>query len=126
MADLHVPQAYEAAFRTGSAEHLDQLYEPDGVLVPRPGYSVTGADRLAAHQHLLGFGGSMRARTRHAYVAGDIGLLIVDWTIEGGAVRMEGTATDVVRRGPDGGWRYLIDNPHHRTPTRPTGRSTES
>jgi len=29
----------------------------------------------------------------------------------GGRVHIEGTATDVARRGPDGYWRYAIDNP---------------
>ncbi|MFD0538567.1 hypothetical protein ACFQY7_37435 [Actinomadura luteofluorescens] len=28
-----------------------------------------------------------------------------------GPVRIEGTATDVARRGPDGRWRYAVDNP---------------
>jgi ketosteroid isomerase-like protein len=51
------------------------------------------------------------------YVAGDIALLIVDWSMrgtarDGSAVDMGGTATDVVRRGADGRWRYVIDNPH--------------
>lgn len=53
---------------------------------------------------------------RHTYVAGDLALLIVDWVIDGtgpdGArVHLEGTATDVARRGADGCWRYVIDNP---------------
>jgi hypothetical protein len=33
-----------------------------------------------------------------------VALLAVDWEIDG-------TAVDVARRGPDGGWRYVIDNP---------------
>ncbi|MFC0541453.1 hypothetical protein [Kutzneria chonburiensis] len=28
----------------------------------------------------------------------------------GAPVQVEGTATDVARRGPDGCWRYVIDN----------------
>ncbi|WP_239144276.1 hypothetical protein [Streptomyces sp. SID14515] len=30
---------------------------------------------------------------------------------DGGQVRIAGTATDVARRGSDGFWRYVIDNP---------------
>ncbi|EFL19641.1 predicted protein [Streptomyces sp. C] len=30
---------------------------------------------------------------------------------DGVPVHVEGTATDVARRGPDGRWRYAIDNP---------------
>jgi ketosteroid isomerase-like protein len=49
-------------------------------------------------------------------VSGDLALLIGDFVIEGtgpdGApVHQKGTATDVARRGTDGGWRYVIDNP---------------
>jgi ketosteroid isomerase-like protein len=58
----------------------------------------------------------MTARTRHVYVAGDVVLLIVDWSIQGTSrqgypVDLHGTATDVARRGTDGSWRYVIDNP---------------
>ncbi|MEW1845977.1 hypothetical protein AB0392_49185 [Nonomuraea angiospora] len=50
-------------------------------------------------------------------MAGNIALLIVDRSMRGTArdgseLDMSGTATDVVRRGPDGQWRYVIDNPH--------------
>jgi len=55
-------------------------------------------------------------RPRHVYTTGDLALLIVDWVIDGTdsggrAVHIEGTATDVARRGEDGRWRYVIDNP---------------
>jgi ketosteroid isomerase-like protein len=30
---------------------------------------------------------------------------------DGEHVHVDGTATDVARRGPDGLWRYVIDNP---------------
>ncbi|MER5497900.1 hypothetical protein ABT096_11935 [Streptomyces sp. NPDC002561] len=70
---------------------------------------------------------------RHTYVVGDLALLIVDFVIagtaaHGGEVRVEGTATDVARRGADGYWRYAIDNPFgaahppEPTPTTPGPR----
>ena len=49
----------------------------------------------------------MRADVRHSYVVDDIALLIVDWSVGD----LAGTATDVARRGADGVWRYVIDNP---------------
>ena len=118
MTDPHaLVAAYEAAFAAGSATLLDDRYEPDAVLIPSPGSPVFGAaQRIAAHEHLLGFGLPMTVRTRHVYVAGDVALLIVDWSIEGTSrqgfpVRLSGTAADVARRGVDGVWRYAIDNP---------------
>ncbi|MET8868588.1 hypothetical protein ABZW11_37155 [Nonomuraea sp. NPDC004580] len=72
----------------------------------------------------------MEAVPRQVYVAADIALLIVDWSMRGTArdgteIAMSGTATDVLRRGPDGRWRYVIDNPHgvdnpHGTATPPS------
>jgi ketosteroid isomerase-like protein len=49
------------------------------------------------------------------FVNGDIAQIVVDWSIDGTGpdgehVHVEGTASDVARRGADGLWRYLIDN----------------
>jgi len=109
--------AYCATFAKGSGELLDRHYEAGAVLVPRPGQPLTGAQqRIVAHDHLLGFGLPIEARARHVYVADDIALLIVDWSIQGTSrqghpVDLRGTAADVARRGTDGRWRYVIDNP---------------
>ncbi|MGV9301948.1 MULTISPECIES: YybH family protein [unclassified Nonomuraea] len=109
-------EVYVTAFNTGDVNAVEQVYEDHAVLVPAPGRPMTGPARAAATRHLLGMGLPIEARPRHVYVAGDIALLIVDWTIHGTTpdgtdVHLEGTATDVARRGPDGLWRYVIDNP---------------
>lgn len=109
--------AYGAAFATGSSALVNQFYEPDAVLVPQPGTPLTSpSERLAAYEHLLGFGVPMAAQTRHLYVAGDVALSVVDWSMRGMArqgypLDLHGVATDVLRRGADGRWRYLINNP---------------
>lgn len=110
------PEVFAAAFNSGDAAALERMYEDRGVLVPESGQSVTGLDRAAANARLQRLGLPIDVRPRHVYVARDIALLIVDWAIEGtgpdGApVRLRGTATDVARRGPEGTWRYIIDNP---------------
>ncbi|MFE1417023.1 YybH family protein [Streptomyces sp. NPDC058746] len=61
-------------------------------------------------------------RPRHTYTSGDLALLIVDWSIggtgpDGAAVRLAGTATDLARRGADGLWRYLVDDPFGTAPS---------
>ncbi|WP_431899295.1 YybH family protein [Nonomuraea sp. bgisy101] len=109
-------EVYVTAFNTGDVSTVEQAYEDLAVLVPAPGRPMTGQDRAAATEHLLSLGLPIQARPRHVYVADDIALLIVDWAIHGTTpdgrdVHMEGTATDVARRGPDGLWRYVIDNP---------------
>ncbi|GAA2442213.1 hypothetical protein GCM10010191_68170 [Actinomadura vinacea] len=127
MATHHVPEPrpatnladhislYCAAYGT-SAEGLDSLYEDQALLVPRPGHPVTGTERLAAHRHMISMGTALEAQARHTYVVDDIALLIVDWTMKGTApdgqdFHYQGTAADVARKGQDGRWRYVIDNP---------------
>ncbi|MEU8662650.1 YybH family protein [Actinoplanes philippinensis] len=91
--------AYTAAFGTGSPAAIDRFYAPDAVLVPRPGAPVTGpAGRRAAYEHLLGFGVPMAAQPRYLYVAGDIALSIVDWSMRGTA--RQGFPLDLTRVGP--------------------------
>jgi len=131
MVDSHRPQssvrlaehladhvaAYRTTFARGAGELLDQHYESGAVLVPRPGLPLTTPqERVVAHNRLLSFGLPITAETRHVYVADDIALLIVDWSISGTSrdgyqIDLHGTAADVARRGPDNRWRYVIDNP---------------
>ncbi|MFG2873828.1 YybH family protein [Streptomyces sp. NPDC048337] len=111
-----VPAVFAERFNSGDAAALAQVYEDGAVLVEQPGTPVTGPDLLAANGRLQSLGVPIAVRPRHVYRNGDLALLIVDWVIEGtdrdgGAVHVEGTATDVARRGSDGRWRYVIDNP---------------
>lgn len=85
-----LPPLFAAAFTAGDPS---ALYEPGA----QP-------DELAGH---LALGRPMTVEVRKVVTRGDLALLIVDWRI--GAE--SGTATDVARRGADGGWRYAIDNP---------------
>ncbi|MFF0739315.1 YybH family protein [Streptomyces sp. NPDC004111] len=111
-----VPAVFAARFNSGDARALAQVYEDAAVLVPQPGTPVTGPDVRTANSRLQQLGVPISVRPRHVYRNGDLALLIVDWTIAGTGpdglpVHVEGTATDIARRGPDGRWRYAIDNP---------------
>lgn len=69
-----------------------------------------------ATSSFLALGVPIEISLRHTYVYDDTALLIGDFVIDGAGpdgerVHIEGTATDVARRGPDGLWRYIIDNP---------------
>lgn len=110
------PYVFAAAFNSGDAELVESVYEPDGVLVARPGQEVSGRDRRAANEKLMALGVPIQVHPRHTFVSGDVALLVVDWNItglttDGAAIDIRGTATDVARRGTDGWWRYVIDNP---------------
>ena len=50
----------------------------------------------------------------------DLAALYNDWTAsgtgpDGAAVEMTGKAIEIVRRQPDGTWRYAIDDPYGRS-----------
>ncbi|MER5349576.1 DUF4440 domain-containing protein [Kitasatospora sp. NPDC002551] len=110
-----LPLVFAEAFNAGDARAVERLFEPGAVFVNTPGDVVTGDERRAAVARFLAFGLPIRIEVRHCYVAGDLALLIGDYLIAGegpdGPVHDEGTATDVARRGADGRWRYVIDNP---------------
>lgn len=110
------PQVFATAFNTGDPDAIERVYEQAGVFISSPGNPTTGADRREANARMASLGLPIEVKPRHVYVADDIALLIVDWTIvgttsDGEEVNIQGTATDVARRGDDGTWRYIIDNP---------------
>jgi ketosteroid isomerase-like protein len=103
------PHVFARAFNTFDPAVLDRVYEPAGILIPSPGNPVVGDARVRANAELQALNEPITVTPRHVYVCGDIALLIVDWAIPGAG--LTGTATDVARRGTDGFWRYVIDNP---------------
>jgi uncharacterized protein (TIGR02246 family) len=108
---------YVRAFNAGDAEAVNRLYTDDAVAVWEPGVVLTGDERRRHVEQEIARGATLRAETRDAFVTGDTALLIVDWTMtatdESGVVEeLAGVATDVLRRGEDGKWRYAIDDPY--------------
>ncbi|MFJ7270607.1 YybH family protein [Streptomyces sp. NPDC099050] len=111
-----LPAVFEAAFNSGDLALVDRLFAPGAVFVTRPGEAVTEDARRAANARFLELGVPIALTLRHTYVCEDIALLVGDFVIsgtgpDGEPVHQEGSATDVARRGPDGRWRYVIDNP---------------
>ena len=81
----------------------------------RRGGTVRSVTIAAELEHDLEYGLPLKAKARHVFVAGDLAQIVLDWSIDGtgpdgGHVHLEGSASDVVHRGPDGRWRYVIDN----------------
>ncbi|GAA0613381.1 YybH family protein [Streptomyces crystallinus] len=117
------PAAFRDRYNSGDIEACMELYEPDAVFMPAPGTPVRGEDIRKAMTDFLSLGVPIAAREpRHVHTAGDTALLIYDWFIDGTGpdgdpVHIEGTATDIVRRGSDGRYRYIIDNPFGIQPT---------
>ncbi|MFM1989434.1 MAG: hypothetical protein RJA99_2391 [Pseudomonadota bacterium] len=104
-------------FNAGDLDGLMALYAPGGVFVPAPGAGLgTPAAIREATAGFLAAKLPIELAVRHVYRTGDLALAVVDWSIRGTAadgrpMSLAGTATDVLRRDAEGGWRYLIDNP---------------
>jgi ketosteroid isomerase-like protein len=102
-------------FNSGKVSAMMTLYE-GAVLIADDGRTVTDRAEIAAElERDLSLGLPLEAKARHVFVTGDIAQIVVDWSIDGTGpdgehVHVEGTASDVARRGADGRWRYLIDN----------------
>jgi ketosteroid isomerase-like protein len=103
MTSIAFPHEFAAAFNTFDLASVERCYEPEGIFVAQPGQPASPA----ANQRMLDLRQPLEVRPRHVYETGDLALLIVDWRIGD----LTGTATDVARRGADGRWRYVIDNP---------------
>lgn len=98
-------------------ETMPGFYDPEGLIVDAAGVAHVGRNAIGRElSKYFSLGLQMSITQRHLFVAGDVASLILDWSYIGTArdgtkINMVATATDIARRGPDGLWRYLIDNP---------------
>jgi ketosteroid isomerase-like protein len=103
-------------FNSGKISAMMGLYDSEAVLIADDGRTVTDRAEIAAElERDLSLGLPLKAKARHVFVAGDIAEIVVDWSIDGTGpdgkhVHVEGSASDIERRGADGLWRTLIDN----------------
>ena len=108
--------ALRERFNSGKLSELLPLYEPEAVLVKPDGHPIKGHTDIAADlDSYQSLGLPLKASARHVFTNDNIALIILDWSIDGTGpdgkqVHFHGSASDVVRRGADGVWRYLIDN----------------
>lgn len=109
----------EQAITQQNIEALLDLFELDAVFVdPVSGAVLRGHDQIrkAAEEMFESKPRIDGTGPPKVWVAGDLALVLSMWRMEGAGpdgklFRQAGTATDVMRRQPDGTWRYVIDNP---------------
>src|SRR5262245_29364504 len=112
-----VIELFTTALNGGDVEGAMSLYEPEATFAPQPGEKVSGRQAIrAALDRFAALTPRMRGEITKVMTAGDVALVMNRWQLEGtqpdgGPVEMRGHSADVLRRGPDGGWRILIDNP---------------
>jgi ketosteroid isomerase-like protein len=92
------------------------LYAPEAVFIANDGRTIRDRTEIAAQfQRDMSLGLPLKANVRHVFVGDDTAQIVVDWSIDGKGpdgkdVHLGGSASDIVRRGADGRWRYIIDN----------------
>jgi len=112
---------FEDHVNAGDVEAVVALYEEGGSLVQHDGAVAIGH---AAIRGVITRLVVMRAALRNDVVrvveAGeDLALLYNDWSMsararDGNPIQTVGKAIEVVRRQPDGTWRFAIDDPYAR------------
>lgn len=108
-------QLIEALTR-GDIDTAIELYEPDASFV-NAGEIVTGlAGIRAIMETFAAVKPKFDIRPKPTVQSGDIALTGNNWSltgtdVSGNAMEMSGSSFEVVRRGADGNWRFVIDNP---------------
>lgn len=105
------------AINRGDLPAAVALYEPNAVLVVRPGQVARGAAEI--RDALAGFvalKATLRSQAQRVLEAHDVALYLGRWSLRGTdptgrAVLLSGESTDVLRRQPDGRWLIALDNP---------------
>ncbi|MFB7586036.1 YybH family protein [Streptomyces sp. NPDC056169] len=107
---------YKAAFNSGDVDATLANYTAEGLTVVERGLALgrSGDLREALDGYFRTAQPHVEFEYAHTYVAGDVALVITEWTLEenapdGGRTSTQGRATDVLVREP-GGWRFAIDN----------------
>ena len=112
-----VDQLFEQAFNARDIDALMELYEPDAVLVAQPGQPAVGTEQIrAALEGFLALNGPIHMTHLGLVDGGDIANAFGRWTVDGTGpdgqpVSLGGLSSEVVRRGADGAWRFVLDAP---------------
>lgn len=115
-AEVH--ELFAKHFTAGDLNELLSLYEPGALLLQQTGHSARGATAISeALKSFLSLKGEMSLQIRRAIQAGDLALVMSNWTLRrrgpnGEPVETAGQTADVMRRQADGTWLLVIDVPH--------------
>ncbi|WP_249644755.1 nuclear transport factor 2 family protein [Nocardia sputi] len=119
---LGAPQPTELAslfaryFNAGDLDALMSLYEPTALLLPSPGDRRSGAEAIRSSlAAMIDSGAKIELRPRRVHVVGELALISNDATVSGATPDGDpvfSTSTEIARRGSDGSWRYVLDDPY--------------
>src|SRR5215467_1175401 len=104
-------------FNKGNINFLMTLYENDACFASKPGQVVDGLENIRqSFRSFIEMGGKLQAKPKRVLRAGDLALLITEWSIsgtesDGKPINLTGNGTVVLRRQSDGSWLMVIENP---------------
>lgn len=107
-----VSSLFEKYFGEGDLDQLMTLYEDDAMF-PTTHSTATGGNEIrTVLQGYLDSGAKLAFGESLVFQVDDLALTHTPWTMEAtDGSTVEGATAEVVRRQPDGTWRYIIDNP---------------
>jgi len=114
-SDIH--RAFADAANAGDLGALVDLFDDAAVVVERDGRLTAGRVAIRAHlDQLLSMHPKMTIVASNAYPNDDVALLCSRWTAtvtlpDGTPTALDFRGSEVARRGADGTWRLIIDNP---------------
>lgn len=121
-----VDRLFAEALSRGDLDGALSMYETDGVYVDESGEAARGHHQIRARlADLVALDPTLDCYKIDVVENGDIAVLRADWIFSGTNAAGEpfenrGRSIEVVRRQPDGAWRFVIDLPSGASP-RPAG-----
>jgi len=113
----HVLASIVRGINAGDLDSLLPLYEDVAAFATAPGTLAHRAPGIAgALEGFIGLQGELDLQVTRVLEVDDLALVVGMWSFAGTApdgepVRLEARNADVLRRQPDGTWRFVIDNP---------------
>jgi uncharacterized protein (TIGR02246 family) len=108
-----VSASFARLFNARDKSGLLDLYVADAMLTVDGGAIARGrAEIEAMFTPMLAGTLKIDARCATCHAAGDVAIVRTEWTLRApdGSVAMEGASAEVLQRGADGRWRFVIDD----------------
>lgn len=108
--DAHA--ALAAAFNTGDATIVLNMYDVSGIIVPEPGKPVSGKSKFEeAIKAILAIKGKMEIKTGYCLQAGGVAVGRSEWSITDGTdVKISAKGIELMKQQDDGSWKIVIDH----------------